>query len=86
MDSILIPWLDGNGNIVISNIGGDKILISSDTTNDSIERSQTLTFVTSNKAASATLEVVQKGNRVVLKDSNGLILKDSQDKILTAKK
>lgn len=85
MDSILIPWNDGNGNIVVSKVGGE-ILISSDVINESVERTQVLTFQTINGADSATLTVIQKGNKVVLQDSNLLILKDINGKILTSNK
>lgn len=85
MDSILIPWNDGNGNIVISNNGGE-VLISSDVINENIERTQVLTFQTTNRAVSATLTVTQKGNKVILRDSNILILKDINGKILTSNK
>lgn len=84
MDSILIPWNDGNGNIVISNNGGE-ILISSDVINDNIERTQVLTFQTTNGAVNATLTVTQKGNKVILRDNSGFILRDNTGVILISK-
>lgn len=84
MDSFLIPWNDGNGNIVISNNGGE-VLISSDIVNENIERTQIITFKTINGSASATLTVIQKGNRVILRDSSGSILKDNAGITLTSK-
>lgn len=85
MDSILIPWNDGNGNIVISGDGGD-IKISSDTINNGVERQQVLTFRTDVGDVTVTLTVTQKGNRVALRDVNLLELRDSSGKLLTAKK
>lgn len=84
MDSILIPWNDGNGNIVISNNGGE-VLISSDVINNSVERMQVLTFRTTDGTVSTNLTIIQKGKRVILRSSNGSILKDSVGKILTSK-
>lgn len=85
MDSILIPWNDGNGNIVISGDGGD-IKISSDTINNGVERQQVLTFRTDVGDVTVTLTVTQKGNRVALRDVKLLELRDSSGKLLTAKK
>lgn len=83
MDSILIPWNVGNGNITISEVNG-KILISSDT-NSGVEREQILTFRTLTGGKTALLLVRQKGERVTLRDLNGLILRDNTQSILTAK-
>ncbi|MDY3266233.1 MAG: hypothetical protein SOX26_01625 [Phocaeicola sp.] len=83
MDSFLVPWNDGNGNIVISN-NGEEILISSDVVNDGIDRSQTLTFRTTVGNKTATLQVTQKGNRVILRDNAGFILRDVNQNILTS--
>lgn len=85
MDSILIPWETGAGNIVISNNGGD-FLISSDTPNNGMERSQILTFRTTSGNVTATLTVIQLGNKIVLRDSRQSILRDNKQKILTALK
>lgn len=85
MDSILIPWNDGNGNIVVSGDGGD-IKISSDTINNGVERQQVLTFRTDVGDVTVTLTVTQKGNRVALRDVKLLELRDSSGKLLTAKK
>ena len=83
MDSILIPWNDGNGNIPVSEVNGE-ILISSDT-NSSVEREQTLTFRTLVGDKTALLLVKQNGERVVLRDVNGLTLRDNVQSVLTAK-
>lgn len=83
MDSILIPWNDGNGNITVSEVNGE-ILISSDT-NSSVEREQTLTFRTLVGDKTALLLVKQNGERVVLRDVNGLTLRDNVQSVLTAK-
>ena len=85
MDSILISWNDGNGNIVVSGDGGD-IKISSDTINNGVERQQVLTFRTDVGDVTVTLTVTQKGNRVALRDVKLLELRDSSGKLLTAKK
>lgn len=85
MDSILIPWQQGEGNIVISNIGGE-LRISSDIINENIERKQTLTFKTDVGDRTATLTVIQKGNRVILRDNSKLTLRDNSGNILTAKR
>lgn len=82
MDSIVIPWKIGSGNIIISEANGE-ILISSDT-NSSVEREQLLTFRTLVGNKTASLLVIQKGERVILRDVNGLVLRDSAHGILTA--
>lgn len=84
MDSILIPWNDGNGNIVINKNEDNTILISSDSINNSLKREQTLVFSTTKGQAVAFLKVIQGGNRVILRDSNNIILRDKNYKILTA--
>lgn len=83
MDRIVIPWRTGTGYITISEANGE-ILISSDA-NDGVEREQQLTFRTLTGNATATLTVIQKGGRIVLRDSNMAVLRDSSQKILTAK-
>lgn len=83
MDSIVIPWKIGSGNIIISEANGE-ILISSDT-NSSVEREQLLTFRTLVGNKTASLLVIQKGERVILRDADGLILRDNTQNILTAK-
>ncbi len=85
MGNILIPWNDGDGNIVVSGDGGD-VLISSDTANEGIERRQTLTFRTLTGNATTEIEVIQEGMRVILRDNAGRIQRSLQGDILTAKK
>lgn len=83
MDRIVIPWRTGTGYITISEANGE-ILISSDA-NDGVEREQQLTFRTLTGNATATLTVIQKGGRIVLRDSNMAVLRDNSQNILTAK-
>ena len=83
MDSIIIPWSIGSGNIIISERDG-HLLISSDV-NDDIEREQVLTFQTVKGNAKASLLVRQKGSLVVLKDVNGEVLYDINNDVLKAK-
>lgn len=85
MDSFLIPWTTGKGNIIVTNNGGD-VLISSDTTNDGVQRSQIIIFRTIVGSVTKELIVIQKGNRVILRDNSGAILRDNVQKVLTAKK
>lgn len=85
MGNILIPWNDGAGHIVVSSTGGD-VYISSDTANEGIERRQMLTFRTLTGNATAEIEVIQKGMRVILRDNAGRILRSNQNEILTAKR
>lgn len=85
MDSFLIPWTTGKGNIIVTNDGGD-VLISSDTTNDGVERSQIIIFRTTVGSVTKEFIVIQKGNRVILRDNSGAILRDNVQKVLTAKK
>lgn len=86
MEQILVKWNTGDGNIVISNDGGD-VTISSDTANFSTERRQRLTFRTTTGDAVAYLDVVQKADtdKVILIDAVGKILQDTSSKILIAK-
>lgn len=82
MDSIIIPWSIGSGNIIISERDG-HLLISSDV-NDDIEREQVLTFQTDKGNATATLLVRQKGSLIVLKDVDGEVLYDTNNETLKA--
>lgn len=83
MADILIKWATGDGNIVVSESGGD-VLISSDTPNFGADRSQRLTFRTTTGNAVAYLDVTQKadGSRAVLVDSAGAVLQDKDANIL----
>lgn len=85
MDSILIPWNDGKGNIVVDGDGGE-IRISSDTVNNGLERRQVLVFRTDVGNAVATLTVIQKGTMVVLTDAALSVLTDMDGSVLMAKK
>lgn len=78
MDSFLIPWNDGNGNIVISNNGGE-VLISSDTVNKGIERQQTLTFKTTKGNAQSTLVVTQNGRNLILTETGTKLLLENDN-------
>ena len=83
MADILIKWATGDGNIVVSESGGD-ILISSDTHHYGEDRTQRLTFRTTTGNAVAYLDVTQKadGSRAVLVDSAGTVLQDKDANIL----
>lgn len=83
MADILIKWATGDGNIVVSESGGD-VLISSDTHHYGEDRTQRLTFRTTTGNAVAYLDVTQKadGSRAVLIDSADAILQDNKGNIL----
>lgn len=88
MERILIPWGTGKGNIVIEEVGGE-LKLSSDTVNDSVDRTQTVRYYTTNTSgatAEATQQVTQLGLRIGLRDSNALTLRDKNGLILTALK
>lgn len=77
---ITIPWKTGGGNIVLA-VSGEEVRVSSDTANARLAREQVVTFRAGNKTA--TLTVVQKGMRVVLRDSAGKVIRDNEGRILT---
>lgn len=84
MDSrISIPWKTGEGNIVLD-VSGDEVRVSSDTANTRVAREQVVTLRA--MEATATLTVVQKGARVVLRDGAGNVFRDNEGKILTVLK
>lgn len=80
---ITIPWKTGGGNIVLA-VSGEEVRISSDTANARLAREQVVTFRAGE--ATATLTVVQKGARVVLRDSAGKVIRDNEGRTLTVKK
>lgn len=84
-DNILVPWKTGTGNIVI-NSSGSSVVISSDTVNDYIEREQIITFSTVTGDSKAELKVIQKGNKIILRDNAQYILRDSDGKVLIGNK
>ena len=83
MADILIKWVTGDGNIVVSESGGD-VLISSDTHHYGEDRTQRLTFRTTTGNAVAYLDVTQKADSglAVLIDSADAILQDNKGNIL----
>lgn len=88
MERILIPWMEGTGNIVIEEVGGE-IKLSSDTVNDSVDREQKVRYYTTNtqgNTAEATQSVKQLGKRVIIRDSGQVVLCDKNGLILTSLK
>lgn len=83
MADILIKWATGDGNIVVSESGGDEY-ISSDTHHYGEDRTQRLTFRTMTGNAVAYLDVTQKADSslAVLIDSADAILQDNKGNIL----
>lgn len=79
---ITIPWKTGEGNIVLP-VSGDEVRVSSDT-NGHMAREQVVTFRA--MEATATLTVMQKGARVMLRDGAGKVFRDNEGKILTVLK
>lgn len=80
----LIPWNDGNGNIVVTydGSGNETVTIGSDTDNLGEDRSQVLTFATSVGSATATFTVYQPTGMQVLTSSDSYTLRDSDGKVL----
>lgn len=88
MERVLIPWKEGDGNIVIEEVGGE-IKLSSDTVNDSVDREQEVRYYTTNtqgNTAEAKQIVKQLGKRVTLRDSGQIVLRDKNGLILTTLK
>lgn len=77
---ITIPWKTGGGNIVLA-VSGEEVRVSSDTANARLAREQVVTFRAGE--ATATLTVVQKGARVVLRDNAGKVIRDNEGRTLT---
>lgn len=77
MDSILIPWNDGNGNIVINKTSVGEILISSDTM-CKIRRNQYLTFRTTVGDKTTKLSITQKAVKAYV-DIDNLVFTDEID-------
>ena len=81
----LVPWDDGNGNIVIEYLENNQVKVSSDTLSTTAFRTQNIVFETLDGKARALLEVIQTSdNKLILRDINGLVLQDSKTYILTA--
>ena len=81
----LIPWNDGNGNIVLtyeSNKGNGTITVTSDTDNLGDDRSQTLIFRTLVGDVETSIVVTQPTGMQVLIVRTNTALAESQDKIL----
>ena len=80
METVLIPWNDGNGNIVVVFTGmeDDDFSVSSDTTNDNIDRKKQIKVRTTKGFPERIrkLTVKQPGLYEPLEASDG-ILSDS---------
>ena len=84
MDSIIIPWNVGEGNIVINGDSSGNLLISS-SLNEDVEREQILTFRSTTGNVTASLTVRQKGNSVYFTDADDKFVIDSEDKDVIVK-
>lgn len=87
MSVISIPWQEGNGNIVVTH-EGDTTTIASDVANESVDRSQTITFRTTfgSPSCQESRVVSQSGLRIALADSASLPFECSDGLILTVLK
>ena len=84
MATKVIPWTDGTGNITLSYTGqgNDSVTVASDPNNLYHERSQTLTFKTTDNAISRQVTVTQTMKEPNLIDSEGKWLIDANDTYL----
>lgn len=85
MERVLIPWKEGDGNIVIEEVGGG-IKLSSDTINESVDREQEVCYYTTNTqgdTAETIQNVKQLGKRAILRDSSQIVLRDKNGLTLT---
>ena len=85
--TVKIPWTEGGGHIV-ADLSVGKVTLSSDTSNEGVEREQVVTFRTTKGSpiCSVSRTVRQAGRRIGLKDKDGAILRDSNGLTLTAKR
>ena len=69
---VKIPWEEGGGHIVVD-LSSGKAALSSDTTNEGVEREQVVTFRTTKGSPlrSVGRTVRQAGRRIGLKDKDG---------------
>lgn len=83
--TVKIPWTEGGGHI-IADLSVGKVALSSDTTNEGVEREQVVTFRTTKGSplCSVSRTVRQAGQRIGLKDKDGVILGDSNGLVLTS--
>ena len=87
MSAISIPWADGSGHIVVTTEGGTTT-VASDVANESVDRSQTITFTTTKgePVCTAARVVHQSGLRKALADSSSLPFRCTDGLILTVLK
>lgn len=87
MSVISIPWQEGSGNIVVTSDSGGTTVVS-DVANESVDRSQTITFrTTKGEPVCTEARVVnQSGLRTPLADSASMPFACSDGLILTVKK
>lgn len=85
MATKVIPWKNGNGNITLTYTGegNDTVTVASDPNNLYYERSQTLTFKTTDNAISRQVAVVQTMKEPNFKTSEGYWFVTGDDKYLT---
>lgn len=87
MSTVSIPWAEGSGNIVVTSEGGTTT-VASDVANESVDRSQTITFKTTKgePVCTAARVVNQSGLRRALADSASLPLRCGDGLTLTVLK
>lgn len=84
METLTIPWADGNGNIILTYNGqGDgTVTVRSDTDNLGADREQTITLRTADGTKEVQVTIQQSTGMLTLRDVNLLVLRDSDDKVL----
>lgn len=87
MSTVSIPWAEGSGNIVVTSEGGITT-VASDVANESVDRSQTITFKTTKgePLCTAARVVNQSGLRQALADSGSLPFRCTDGLTLTVLK
>ena len=86
METLTIPWNDGNGNIILTYTGqGDgTVTVESTTDNLGVDRQQTITLKTTDGTKAVQVTIAQSTGMLTLRDVNLLTLRDSDNKVLRA--
>ena len=81
-----IPWATGSGNIILSYTGegNETVTVESDTANEGVDRTQTLTF-TDGEDLSVVRSVTQIGRRQPFNASDGGFLLSGGGQFLVLK-
>lgn len=86
MNTLTIPWADGNGDIILTYTGeGDgTVTVRSTTDNLGADRQQVITLKTQDGTVAVQVVIEQATGMLTLRDVNMLTLRDSAANVLRA--